>query len=91
MNAVHRLVKQRAPQNPLRDDRIRHNKFLGSTKTAYSNNYRDFTTQSVLNIKGVYTAGDRSECTRRLVASELHLRLPEIEQEKMKAIEYVVP
>ena len=91
MSAVQRLVRQRATTKTLREDRIKQNRFLGSTKTAYSSNYRDFTTQSVLNIKGVYTAGDRSESTRRLVASELNLRLPEIEKEKVKAIEYIVP
>jgi len=79
LSAVQRLVKQRVTRDTLRDGRIRQNRFLGSTKTAYSTNYRDFTTQSVMNIKGVYSNGDRSASTRRLVASELNLRLPEIE------------
>ena len=75
----------------MREDRIRQNKFLGSTKTAYSKNYRDFTTQSVLNIKSVYTAADRSVSQRRLVSQDLTFRLPDIQQDKVMAIEYNVP
>ena len=45
----------------------------------------------MLNIRSVYSNGDRSESQRRLIASELKLRLPDINQEKLKAIEYIVP
>ena len=78
---------RRGTNQVLRGERIKQNRCLGSTKTAYSTNYRDFTTQSVLNIKSVYTTNDRSEVKRRLVASELRNRLPVLDkEEKVKAI-----
>lgn len=89
MGLVKRLFGMRKLKEQERDERIRKNRGLGSTKTGYSASYRDFQTQNVLNVTQVYSAGDRSEGIRRLHASEFR-RLPAIEAstELPKAIEY---
>lgn len=91
---VRRLFSERLERNAKRSLRIKMNKGIGSTKTAYSMNYCDFLTQYVTNISGVYRSGDRSSSTRVLTNSALttqtSFRLPAIEapsMEKPKAIE----
>lgn len=91
IDMVKRLVNRRRVKNDERDYRIRKNRGLGSTKTTYSHNYRDYATQSLANLTKVYTSGDRSSSQRKLTASEFNIKLPAIEYaepNRPKAIEY---
>ena len=91
IDMVKRLVNRRRVKNEERDYRIRKNRGLGSTKTTYSTNYRDYATQSLANLTKVYTSGDRSASQRKLTASEFNIKLPAIEYvdpNRPKAIEY---
>ena len=89
ISLVKRLFGMRKLKEQERDERIKKNRGLGSTKTGYSASYRDFQSQNVLNVTQVYSAGDRSVGIRRLHASEFQ-QLPAIEAstELPKAIEY---
>lgn len=44
IDMVKRLVNRRRVKNEERDYRIKKNRGLGSTKTTYSHNYRDYAT-----------------------------------------------
>ena len=78
-----------------RNERIKKNRGLGSTKTAYSTNYHDFHSQSLTNMTHLYSGGDRSHNMRKLQSSEFLTKLPAIEYHgstggggPVKAIEY---
>jgi len=88
---VKRLFGIRRNRENERDERIRKNRGLGSTKTAYSSSYRDFQSQSLVNITHIYSGGDRSKSIRKLGSSALSQKLPPIQlqyKDMPKAIEY---
>ena len=77
---VKRLIGMRRYREDERNERIRKNRGLGSTKTTYSTNYHDFHSQSLTNMTHLYSGGDRSQNLRKLQSSSmLPTKLPAIE------------
>ena len=64
LSNVKRLFDQRRMRAQEREQRIRQNRGIGSTKTTYSMGYRDFNTQSVQNMSDVFGGRDRSKSIR---------------------------
>lgn len=74
---VKRIVGLRQKAKLQAQERLRLNRGTGSTKTAYSDQYRDYNQQRKQNLSKVFAhADDRSHKLRQLSNSEL--RLPEI-------------